>query len=262
MRYIEIIFTFFVAISCHAQSEDRKIILMRENNIPTQEFHNEQIDSLYNNYSINTYSPKLWSIAPIHPLVLLSYCRIPIYSSSSAEQGIIYQGHDMTLSGMVAVTAYPGMMNKDEGMLGFSFRKEKLHFQVSGIVNKYGYYNSLLRQLGIFGQLTYQLSSPFSFTAFAYYYGNNVMPLMPNGDFMTPSMLGYYEVSRFGGYINYNPSEHFGIQMGGQVVERMGPKNHYEMEPIVTPYINVGHGKKKIGLGLPVGQILYGIFGK
>ena len=42
----------------------------------------------------------------------------------------------------------------------------------------------------------------------------------------------------------------------------MGPKKHYEMEPILTPYINVGHGKKKIGIGLPVGQIIYGIFGK
>lgn len=85
------------------------------------------------------------------------------------------------------------------------------------------------------------------------------MPTMPDGSPMPPSMIGYYDVSRFGGYMNYKASERFGIQVGGQAVERMGERNRYEIEPIATPYVNVGKGKKKIGIGLPVGQILNGL---
>ena len=88
------------------------------------------------------------------------------------------------------------------------------------------------------------------------------MPVMPDGSPMPPSMLGYYDVSRFGGYVNYKVSEHFGILVGGQAVERHGPRNYYEVEPIATPYVNIGSGKKKVGIGLPVGQIIYGLFGR
>lgn len=198
---------------------------------------------------------------PIYPFGAICHYS-PVYDPSFVNSGVIYQGNNIVLSGTVDVAQYPGMMNNEVGMLGTSFGKERLHFYIGGIVNKYGFYGGQLRQLGIVGQFTYQLSSPVSFTAFAHYYDDNVIPLMPNGEFMPPSMLGYYDVSRFGGYINYKASEHFGIQMGGQVVERIGPRNHYEVEPIVTPYISVGRGKKKIVFGLPVGQILYGIFNR
>ena len=79
---------------------------------------------------------------------------------------------------------------------------------------------------------------------------------------VTKLMLGYYDVSGFGGYVNYKATEHFGILVGGQAVERHGPRNYYEVEPIATPYVNIGRGKKKVGIGLPVGQIIYGLFGR
>lgn len=179
-----------------------------------------------------------------------------------AYPGMIYNADNFSILGSATSNFYPGLMNKDSGYLGMSFGNDRVKFYVGGIVNKYGFYGGAIRQLGVNSRFTYQLSSPWSFTAFAYYYGRNRMPKMPDGSPMPPSMLGYYDVSRFGGYINYSPSERFGIQVGGQVVERTGDRNHYDVEPIATPYIKVGRGKKKIGIGLPVGQILNGIFGR
>lgn len=270
MRHMTIILVFLIAVSCYAQSERNDSILMQEMNTSLDlpitvkdsiPFFDAPRDSVYNCDDDAKKSLLNVHMIPIYPFGVI-YHNKPIYCPSFVKPGVIYQGNNMVLFGTVHVTQYPGMMNKEVGTLGTSLRKGRLHFYIGGIVNKYGFYGGLFRQLGIGGQLTYQISSPFSFTAFAYYYGENAMPVMPNGDFMPPSMLGYYDVSRFGGYINYSASGHLGIQMGGQIVERMGPRNHYEVEPIFTPYISVGRGKKKIGFGLPVGQILYGIFSR
>ena len=59
---------------------------------------------------------------------------------------------------------------------------------------------------------------------------------------------------------DYKVTEHIGVQVGGQIVKRTY-SNRYEADPIATPYIMVGR-KKKIGIGLPVGQILQGFLGK
>lgn len=192
------------------------------------------------------------------------YRTIPLLYTypTSIYPGMIYNAENFSVLGSVVANDYPGLMMKNTGSVGVSLGNDKLNLYVGGIVNKYAFYGGSLRQLGVNGRFTYQFSSPWTFTAFAYYYGRNQMPIMPDGSPMPPSMFGYYDVSRFGGYINYSPSERFGIQVGGQVVERISGQNHYEVEPIATPYINVGRGKRKIGIGLPVGQILNGIFGR
>ncbi len=77
---------------------------------------------------------------------------------------------------------------------------------------------------------------------------------------LPPSMLGYYGYTRFGCNVDYKVTEHIGVQVGGQIVKRTY-SNRYEADPIATPYIMVGR-KKKIGIGLPVGQILQGFLGK
>ena len=186
----------------------------------------------------------------------------PAFHYIYVSPGVIYNNDNLQISGNVDIASYPGMMNKTTGTLGVSVQNEKLSFYVGGIVNKYSFYGGLIRQSGIHGRFTYRFSSPLSFTAYAYYYGRNAMPMMPNGSPMPPSMLGYYDVSRFGGYVNYRATENLGILMGGQIVERHGPRNYYDVQTIATPYINVGRGKKKIGIGLPVGQIIYGLFGR
>ncbi|MDO4319223.1 MAG: hypothetical protein Q4C34_01490 [Bacteroidales bacterium] len=179
-----------------------------------------------------------------------------------AYPGVIFGTDNLTVAGAVVSNGLPGMMNKRTGTMGVSILNGKMNFYVGSIVNKYGFYGGLIRQIGINSRFTYRLSTPCSFTVFAYYYGHNRMPVMPDGHPMPPSMLGYYDVSRFGGYVDYRASDHFGIQVGGRVVERTGVRNRYEVEPIATPYIVVGRGKTRVGIGLPVGQIIYGLFGR
>lgn len=213
-------------------------------------------DYLYPNPSANVFYSPSFQYLPRN-VVTFSACR-----QAFAFPGMIYGNDNMLISGDVDVAVYPGMMNKATGTLGASIRNGNVRFYAGGIINKYSFYGGLIRQLGVQGSLTYQISAPLSFTAFASYYGSNAMPVMPVGSPMPPSMLGYYDVSRFGGYVNYKVTEHFGILVGGQAVERHGPRNYYEVEPIATPYVNIGRGKKKVGIGLPVGQIIYGLFGR
>ncbi|WP_301886188.1 hypothetical protein [Bacteroides congonensis] len=98
-----------------------------------------------------------------------------------------------------------------------------------------------------------------SATIYAIYYLSKP-PFMANGMPLPPSMLGYYGYTRFGCNVDYKVTEHIGVQVGGQIVKRTY-SNRYEADPIATPYIMVGR-KKKIGIGLPVGQILQGFLGK
>lgn len=213
-------------------------------------------DYLYPYPSANIfYSPSFQYLT--RNVVTFSACR-----QALAFPGMICGNDNMHISADVDVAVYPGMMNKATGTLGASIGNGNVRFYAGGIINKYSFYGGLIRQLGVQGSLTYQISAPLSFTAFASYYGRNAMPVMPCGSPMPPSMLGYYDVSRFGGYVNYKATEHFGIMVGGQAVERHGPRNYYEVEPIATPYVNIGSGKKKVGIGLPVGQIIYGLFGR
>ncbi|MDE5728197.1 MAG: hypothetical protein K2H94_08775 [Duncaniella sp.] len=126
-----------------------------------------------------------------------------------------------------------------------------------GIANRYGYPFGVHTQYGINGAITYQLSHKVSLTAFGtYYFGQP--PAMCGGLPMPPAMIGYYGASKFGGYVDYSGGEHIGVMVGGQAVQQVGTKR-YELEPIVTPYIKIGEGKKKVIIGLPVGQVIYGI---
>lgn len=174
--------------------------------------------------------------------------------------GEIFVHDAFKITGNVGETNYPGMMAKQTGNLELQYSRGNFSVHVGAIVNKYGFFGGLISQPGIGISAAYRLNPVISLNAYGYWYGRNNLPILPNGLPMPPSMLGYYEVNRAGGYVTISPSGHFGVKVGGQVVQRQGAVNHYEVEPIATPYVTVGKGKKKIGIGLPVGQILNGIF--
>lgn len=154
-------------------------------------------------------------------------------------------------------TVYPGLMQIDSGSIGVYQRVGNFTLYAGGIVNKYGYFKGLHTQYGLNGSITYSFSPKVSLTAFGtYYFGKP--PIMGGNLPMPPAMVGYYGMSKFGGYINYDAGERAGVLVGGQIVQQVGT-HQYEPEPIVTPYFKVGRGKKKIAIGLPVGQILHGI---
>lgn len=144
---------------------------------------------------------------------------------------------------------YPGLMQIHSGTIGINQNLGNLSLYIGGIANKYGYFNGLHTQYGLSGNIRYNFSPNLSFTAFGTYFLGK-----PNGFPMLPSMIGYYGVSTFGGYMSYQFNNTFGVDVGAQTVQKFGT-NKYYIEPIVTPNVKVG----KVKIGLPVGQILHGI---
>ncbi len=162
--------------------------------------------------------------------------------------------HNIQVNGFLGQSYYPGLMNIYSGSLGLQYHNNHLSAYFGGVINKYAYYRGLHTQTGITANLSYHFSPKWSATVFGTYYWGN-MASMANGAPMSPAMLGFYNVNRFGGYIDYRISENFGIQTGAQLVQQVGPRPHYQLQPIVTPYIKIG----VVEIGLPVGQILHGI---
>ncbi len=147
----------------------------------------------------------------------------------------------------------PGLMHIDNGAIGVFINHENISLYLGMEANKYGFYHGLHTQYGITGNLSYYLSPHLSFTAYGtYYFG--VPPTLNGGLPMSPGMLGYYQRSTFGGYINYRINDRSGVLVGGQAIQQTGT-NKYQFEPVVTPYFKVG----KVVIGLPVGQMLNGI---
>lgn len=150
-------------------------------------------------------------------------------------------------------THYPGLMNIDSGAIGVFQRFGDFSLSASGIVNNYGYFRGVHTQYGLNGNMSYRFSHNISATVFGtYYFGTP--PVMGGGLPISPAMVGYYGASSFGGHIDYRVNDNFGVQVGVQTVQQIGT-DHYRMEPIVTPYVKVG----KIGIGLPIGQIIHGL---
>ena len=163
-----------------------------------------------------------------------------------AKGGIIVSGFTST---------YPGLMKIESGSIGMFQKIGDLSVYIGGVANKFGYVSGVHTQYGINGTISFQINPNLSLITFgAYYFGRP--PVMQTGLPMPPSMIGYYNVSRFGGYFDYRISEKLGVKVGGQAVYQTGT-DRYEFEPIATPYINASSGKRRIKIELPVGQILY-----
>lgn len=144
---------------------------------------------------------------------------------------------------------YPGLMQIHSGTIGINQSIGNFSLNMGAIANKYGYFNGLQTQYGVYANLQYQFIPQLSFSGFgSYYFGK------PNGFPLLPSMIGYYRTSTFGGYMSYQFNRTFGIDVGAQAVQQFGA-NKYYVEPIVTPTVKLG----KVKIGLPVGQILNGI---
>jgi hypothetical protein len=176
------------------------------------------------------------------------------------ERRYLFKWHNGTVGILGLSKSYPGMMQVETGAIGASQSLGNISAYIGAIVNKYGWYHGLKTQYGLNGSLYYQISSKLSINIYGIYYLSSD-PQLINGIYLPPSMLGYYGYTKFGGYLNYNMNNQFSIQMGGQIIRRTY-SNTYELEPIATPYIKVGKGKKKIGIGLPVGQIVNSFFGR
>lgn len=178
--------------------------------------------------------------------------QIPSFSVMPGQANL-YSWCNGSITATGAERDMPGLMHIDNGAIGVfqNYGNISLHLGVEA--NKYGFYQGLHTQYGITGNISYYLSPHLSFTAYGtYYFG--APPIMNGGLPVTPGIVGYYQRSTFGGYMNYRINDRSGILVGGQAVQQTGT-NKYQFEPVVTPYFKVG----KVVIGLPVGQILNGI---
>lgn len=151
------------------------------------------------------------------------------------------------------IISHPGLMEIHSGTIGIMQNVGKLTFYVGGEAYKYGFFNGLNTRYGLNGTIQYHFSSTLTFSGYAtYYFGRQ--PLMSNGTMIPLSMMGYYGVSSFGGTIEYQFNETFGLIVGGEAVQQLGT-NRYRFEPIVTPTVKIGQVK----IGLPVGRIVHDI---
>ncbi|MDE6801604.1 MAG: hypothetical protein K2J06_02450 [Muribaculaceae bacterium] len=202
------------------------------------------------------------SSAPRLPLSFANINHLTSYTDSTVQipsisfipgQSDLYSWRNGSIIATGTETNMPGLMRIDNGSIGIFQNYDKISLYLGMEANKYGYYQGLHTQYGITGNFSYLLSPHLSFSAYGtYYFG--VPPTLRGGLPMSPAMLGYYQRSTLGGYINYRINERSGILVGGQAVQQPGT-NKYQFEPIVTPYFKVG----KVVIGLPVGQILNGI---
>lgn len=171
-------------------------------------------------------------------------------------QAVLYNWHTGGIIATGGSESYPGLMNVANGSVGASQSFGNFDVYMGATANKYAWYRGLYTQYGVNGAVSYQFTPRLSATLYgSYYFGKR--PYMANGMPLPPSLLGYYDYTKFGGCINYEINERFGVAVGAQAVKNTYG-TRYEFEPIATPYVKVGR-KKKVEIGLPVGQILYQI---
>ncbi len=263
-RFLFSTFALVASITAFSQTEvtDTLRLLQPDNGIPDIEI--KQCDYIGND-SINSLDEKgveyryRYDAASFQDPQLRDY-RISVPDISFYNgTAPIFTWKSGTVVAIGGSVSYPGLMQVDHGSIGVKQSAGPFSFYIGATSNKYGWYKRLQTQYGINGSIDCQLTPWMSLSAYGTYYWGKA-PGMANMMPLPPSMLGYYGYNKFGGYIDFH-NERFGIQMGGQLVK--GTYNsRYEVEPIATPYVKVGRGKKKIGIGLPVGQIIYGMFGR
>ncbi len=265
MRYAHMICLLLVSVYAHAQTDrvgilldtipnDRAVVIVDGQTPPLK--INDSISTL-RNYRFEYKPLTLFNGTPTfnnYPSL-----SMPFYSFIPGE-ATVYGWNSGRIVAHGFSSVYPGLMKIDSGSIGISQNLGNFSFYIGGMANKYGFFRGLHTQYGINGSISYSFNERLSATVFGtYYFGRP--PSMPNGMSMPPAMIGFYNTSRFGGYVDYEISDHFGMEAGAQAVQRVGTSK-YEPEPIVTPYMKIGSGKSKVKIGLPVGQIMYHILKK
>lgn len=260
-RFLSLLSLAMLSISSLAQIETKDSLTFSTNlpdSLLLKEISNSKPGSVTTSVSQSIYNPNITTVdqlfhyRQLHPLKL----NVPDLTFTPGQTRFFYWGSgEIVASG--GVQRFPGLMQVESGAIGIYQNVGNLTFYVGGIANKYGYFRGLHTQYGIDGSISYQMASGLSFTAFGeYYFGQP--PHMANSMPMPPSMIGYYGRSKFGGYLDYQINERWGVQTGIQTVQQFGT-NRYEKEPIVTPYYRIS---KKVAIGLPIGQIIYHILKK
>ena len=252
-RFFPTLLAAIIPMAGTAQIEMNDSVSIRQN--VTGGLHPETIGTAESESTLTKPAVYPWTLNPtIYPL--MTYARATDLNISGLHctpgQASLFHWNSGGISASGSSGSLPGLMQIDRGALGIYQSAGSFTFQAGVMANKYGYFKGLHTQYGVNGSITYRFSPRLSATIFGdYYFGRP--PRMADGAPMPPSMVGYYGRCSYGGYVDYQVNEYWGVQAGAQSVQQVGT-DKYEAEPIITPYYKIN---KKVAIGLPVGQILY-----
>jgi len=144
-------------------------------------------------------------------------------------------------------THYTGLMGVEHGALNLTHKFGR--FTVNADVNatKYGYFRGLQTAYGFGGSVTYDINEKVSVSVFGSY--------QTGIHAISPAMAGYVSTTAFGGYVDYNADEKWGVRVGAQTY-RETDNGPYRTQPIVMPYFRLN---KRDVIGIDVGAILYNV---
>ena len=141
---------------------------------------------------------------------------------------------------------YPGLMSVESGGL-YAYRNfGPVRAEINTFAEKYGYFRGLTTVYGAGGSIRWQINERLSLHGFGSFQKSIMLP---------PAMAGFAGTSYYGGFLRWDTSDKFGIDMGAQNVYNPSLR-HWEVAPIVRPYYKLGNGKT---IGIDIGGILYGI---
>lgn len=156
----------------------------------------------------------------------------------------LISGGGFRLSATGDAQRMPGLMGVESGGFQASQTISRVTIAVNAQAHKYGFFNGFARQFGVGGSVSWQVNERISLHAFGSYYSTPRM-------FIPPAVAGFMATSSYGGFASYN-GDGWGFDLGAQNVYNPSLR-HWEMVPIVRPYIVIGNTP----IGVDVGPIIY-----
>lgn len=246
-RLLTALFTVMLPLITYAQMESYDSVSYREYTTDSIRLKNPAYTHSTDLKYHSLYHPEPLLFPPHNPK-RISDLNLSNLRFITGEANLLkWTGGEIAANGYMRV--YPGLMQINSGSIGINQSFGRLTLSAGAEANKYGFFNGLITQYGLTGNVAYRFSPRLSFTAFGtYYFGNPRM-------FLPPSIAGYYGRTSFGGYFDYRINDYWGVEAGARTVKRLGT-NRYESEPIVNPYYKIN---KKVKIELPIAEILYHI---
>lgn len=214
----------------------------------------EKTDSVRSPLSSPETADDAGAVAPLRPGLPTTLSNetpsdLRPFRYSMPTDGRIFLWRNGGVFGNVSTASMPGLMGVESGSIIFMQQAGRFTFTAHADAAKYGYFNGLQTTFGYGGSIGYRFSDRVSMTLFGSYY----TPL--NAGAMLPAVAGYTSVTNFGGYVNYQFSDHWGIKVGAQAYRR-SDTGSFEAQPIAIPYYKIS---KNAEIGVDIGGMLYQI---
>lgn len=148
------------------------------------------------------------------------------------------------LAGSSSRTTLPGLFSGEQAAFSFTQQFGNLTATFGASAHRFQLQRGLQTSFGVHGSLNYQIDERLSLNVFGSY--------QTNPFYYSPATLPYIGSSEFGGCLNMQFSDHFGMAMGAK--QSYDPYSRKWMTvPIITPYFKLN---SNVQLGVDVGWLV------